>query len=210
MWQRGHDSFRQLGYTGAVKTPLGSILLVLALQATPVWAESPLGWKLLTSAPRWYQASRQFEGAKAGRGSGLVQGVQEASNSSYALLAQKISAADYRGRRVRLSAYLRSEEVRGRTGLWLRVDGPQGEVLFFDNMRDRPLVGDLEWSRFTLECEVAPEAVELHYGLLLQGSGRAQIDELKLEVLGISSATVKARAKVRGLPRAPLNGDFER
>ncbi len=193
-----------------MRKPWALILLGFVLLATAVRAEPPLGWRLLTSSPQWYQASRHLEGAKSGQGSGLLQGGSGAAKSSYGLLAQQISAADYRGRRVRLSAFVRVEAVSGRSGLWFRVDGPQGEVLSFDNMRDRPLSGHQEWSRLTLEFDVAPEATELHYGLLLQGSGRAQIDELKLEVLSASNPTAKARSKVRGLPRAPLNGDFER
>lgn len=199
-----------VNYTGSVMRLSATMLLASVLLQAQAWAQSPMGWRLLTSSPQWYQASRHLEGAKAGRGSGLLKGEQGASSSSYALLAQKISATDYRGRRVRLSAYVRMEDVRGRSGLWFRVDGPQGDVLAFDNMRDRPLAGHREWSELTLELEVSPEAKELHYGLLLQGSGRAQIDELKLEILGTASPTAKARAKVRGLPRSPFNGDFER
>lgn len=134
----------------------------------------------------------------------------KATASSYALLAQKISAADYKGHRVRLSAYLRTESVSGRAGLWMRVDDRQGETLAFENMQDRPLRGDQAWLPITVELEVATEAAEIHYGLLLQGGGRAHIDDLKLESLGPASPTAKARSKVRGLPRAPVNGDFER
>jgi hypothetical protein len=58
----------------------------------------------------------------------------------FGALMQRIAATRYLGRRVRFSAMARAVEVTGRAGLWLRVDGPGGELVI-DNMEDRPLRG---------------------------------------------------------------------
>ena len=53
----------------------------------------------------------------------------------FGTLMQSFKADAYCSRRVRLSGFLRSEDVRNWAGLWMRVDGAKGEVLAFDNSR---------------------------------------------------------------------------
>ena len=57
--------------------------------------------------------------------------------AGFGTLMQQIDAADYRGRRVRLSGLSKAAAVAGWAGLWMRVDGRRG-VLAFDNMQSRP------------------------------------------------------------------------
>lgn len=183
--------------------------IALGFLSASARAEIPAGWKLLTSSPKSYHGQQVREGARSGRGAGALRGDPAAGRSAYGLLAQKISAVDFRGRQVRLQAYLRTDQVKGRAGLWLRVDDRQGQTLAFSNMRDRPIYGTRPWAPIALELEVPPEAHELHFGLLLQGAGEATIDDLELTALGPASPTATARSKVRALPRVPVNGDFE-
>lgn len=172
-------------------------------------ADLPRSWELYTSTPRLFQASRDSVAA-TGKGSGALQGASEASTSQYALLAQKISALDYRGMRVRLSAKVQAVSVGGRAGLWIRADSADGEPLVFDNMEDRPIKGDKDWSLISIEVDIPQQAREIHFGLLLCGSGRARIDDLALTVLGEARPVAKTVSRIRSLPRAPVNGDFER
>ena len=197
------------GYAAGVRT-LQTAALCALLFCSSARADVPQGWRVLTSSPESYQGQRLEQGARSGRGAGALRGESTAGASTYALLAQRISAVDYRGKRVKLTAYVQTKAVRGRAGLWLRVDDRQGETLAFSNMKEQPISGDQAWRAVSLELEVAPEAAELHFGLLLQGGGQAWIDDLSLQALGPTSPTAKARAKVRGLSRTPVNGDFER
>ena len=206
LWQGQRDRNVPVAYAGAMRW-----VMIVLLLGSPVWADLPQGWLLFTSSPQWYQGQRDKGLARAGSASGLLEGSPAATTSSYALLTQKISAMDYRGHKVRLSAYLAVTKVAGRAGLWIRVDDRQGQALAFDNMQDRPpFRGDQTWQEVSIEVEVPPEAAEIHYGLLLQGGGKAHVDGLALTPLGSTSPTARARAKVRALPRAPVNGDFER
>ena len=52
---------------------------------------------------------------------------------SFRTMMQSIKADDYRGKRVRLSGYVKGENIAKYAGLWLRVDGA-GYSLNFDNM----------------------------------------------------------------------------
>src|SRR5262245_39424326 len=54
---------------------------------------------------------------------------------------QSFSAQEYRGRTLRLTGFIRTENVTdGFASLWLRIDGPQGP-LYLDNMQNRGLTG---------------------------------------------------------------------
>ena len=101
-------------------------------------------------------------------------------NPSSATLAQAIPAGPLKGKRVRLSAWVRAEvEGEGRVQLGLRVDGPDGKPRFFDNMADRP-IRDSPWRRVEIEGDVAPDADRILVLLVLTGGGTAWLDEVSM------------------------------
>jgi hypothetical protein len=75
------------------------------------------------------------------------------------VVTQGVDARAFRGREVRLRAFLRTD-VRGLTSqaqLWLRVDRAGGQRGFFDNMLDRP-VRVRTWTEFEVKGSVADDA----------------------------------------------------
>jgi hypothetical protein len=105
----------------------------------------------------------------------------------YGSLSQQIEAAEYRGKRIRLRAAIRTE-VAGpgnQAYFWLRVTkeffGPAA-LLFYDNMADRPITNS-EWREFEILGAVLADADTIGYGLALVGDGRAWIDSVSLEVI---------------------------
>lgn len=109
--------------------------------------------------------------------------------SAFAGIVQQLSAASYRGKRVRLSGFVRTDSVaRGKgAGLWMRVDAADRTVAF-DNMIDfgRARTGSTPWSRLEIVLDVPGEAVGLAFGLLLSGGGIVRADDLALEVVDAS------------------------
>lgn len=88
------------------------------------------------------------------------------------------------GKRVRLSGYIKTNDVtKGFAGLWLRVDGPAG-VLAFDNMAERGVTGTTDWQRYEVELPVAAEATRVVFGALFPANGTGWFDSLKVEVDG--------------------------
>jgi hypothetical protein len=105
-------------------------------------------------------------------------------------LYQSISAAAYRGKTIRLRAWLRLEGVADpsdRAQLWLSVDRGQGTVQSFEktNGMIRPVQSD-EWAEREIIAEIAQDATFIEFGIMSYGRGRAWVDDVSFEVLAIS------------------------
>jgi putative CocE/NonD family hydrolase len=139
----------------------------------------------------------------------------DAAPRDFGGVGQRILAADYRGRRVRLSGYLRVADVAQGAALWMRVDGGEGTP--FDNMQDRRLTGTAGWQRLDVVLDVPADAGLLDFGALLTGAGTVWVDDLGLSVVDASVPTTGQVLPYRAnlpiplpdLPRAPGNLDFE-
>lgn len=93
----------------------------------------------------------------------------------------------YKGNRVQLSGYIKTENVSGWAGLWFRVDGVgQGNTLAFDNMADRAPTGTTDWHRFSLVLDIPGDLGirSIYYGFLLAGSGKAWVDDIQFDIVG--------------------------
>jgi DNA-binding transcriptional MerR regulator len=106
----------------------------------------------------------------------------------WATFVQYATPATFRGGRVRYRGWLRTSDVAsGWAALWLRVDGPDHEVLAFDNLGqtppDRSLKGSNDWTQAEIVLPVAAEAVNLAFGVVLVGDGVLWADDLSLEAL---------------------------
>ena len=98
------------------------------------------------------------------------------------VVTQGVDARAFRGREVRLRAFLRTD-VRGLTSqaqLWLRVDRAGGQRGFFDNMLDRP-VRVRTWTEFEVKGPVADDAERIVFGAILNGHGGLWLDDVRLE-----------------------------
>lgn len=101
---------------------------------------------------------------------------------------QAIDATPYRGRRVRLSGWLRfqpsdsEQEFTSSSSarIWMRSGG---HPWFYDDLGDHP-VRSAEWTFAEVRCEVASDADSIVLGATLSMYGRAWFDDLKLDVLG--------------------------
>ena len=123
----------------------------------------------------------------------------------YGTLSQGISAEQYRGKHVRLSAMLKSKDADG-VQFFLRIDGSEEKVLAFRNLGDAPVKGTTEWKRYDIVLDVPKEAQAISYGYYLLGKGEAWADSFKIEVVGND---VPVSTPEPNLPDKPMNGDFE-
>lgn len=137
-----------------------------------------------------------------GAASGKLESIERGPGAG--TLMQSISAEAYLGKRVRFAGAVRTRDVDGWTGLWMRIDRPDGRTTF-DNMQARPLRGTNDWSNLEVVLDVASDAVAIHFGLLQDGHGTSWLDDASFEIVG-KDVPVTA---IDPVPRALVNADFE-
>lgn len=188
---------------GAFRVMLCVLLAPLAMAA----ADLPAGWIKAGSHPGEYEmgvdTATRREGSKA---SGFIR-AKAVELHGFGTLMQMADPGEFRGKRVRLSGWVKSEKVQsGWAGMWLRIDGrTPGEMLGFDNMQSRPIKGTTGWTRYEIVLDVPNEAAALAFGVLLAGDGQVWLDDLEFEVVPPTVPTTGM-----GPPRPPHNLDFEK
>jgi erythromycin esterase len=91
----------------------------------------------------------------------------------------------FAGNNVEYKGWIKTKEVKnGFAGLWFRVDGENEEVLGFDNMYDRGLKDDNDWTQVSIKMDVNKDAIGIVLGGLFVGSGFVWFDDLELYVNG--------------------------
>jgi hypothetical protein len=188
-----------------------ALLATLLAVAANAEGPAPAGWLLAGSTPASYEVGTAPQGGQFRGPAGFLR--SKDTPAGFGTLMQMIRAEDYRGKRVRFSATVRTEALASWAGLWMRVDGKQGDgrakTLAFDNMMARPIKGTTDWQPHEVVLDVPEEAAALAYGVLINGAGAAYLDNVRLEVV---SAAVPATAPPQAaeLPRAPQNLQFTR
>ncbi|MDP4200778.1 MAG: erythromycin esterase family protein [Bacteroidota bacterium] len=102
-------------------------------------------------------------------------------HSSFGVGTSTFPIAAARGKTIRLSGWIRTKEVTKSAGLWLRVDGPGG-VLAFNNMYDSAVNDTRDWKRYSFELPVDTSAININFGVLLNGHGDAWYDDLEIQL----------------------------
>ena len=198
------------GFIAVAAALLASAMSVDSLAAEPtnldfedgVVGEVPTGWH----APQvndmsGYTVKLDDQDAKTGKRSTLIAKVGEPSTDAdgpppgggFGNVMQRIDATPYRGKRVRFGGWARAEVSRlplpgplggGQAQAWFRVDRAGGTMGFFDNMNDRPIRGK-DWQQFEIVGDIAADAEQINFGLLLTGRGKAWLDSVSIEVVGV-------------------------
>ena len=133
-----------------------------------------------------------------------LEWTESAEPAPFGTVLQSLDATELRNRRVRLTARVRLVEGAPKhLGMWLRVDRPGGARGFFDNMADRPIYG-AKWAVYAIEGDVAADAQRVTFGVLLEGKGIAEFDDIQLTDLGPATAAAPVAVPKRrfGPPRA--------
>ncbi|MGZ3753043.1 MAG: hypothetical protein ACXVAU_17295 [Mucilaginibacter sp.] len=123
-----------------------------------------------------------------GNGVGAIRSIQSSDND-FATILNFFLARNYLNKRVRYTAYVKSKDVTGWAGLWMRVDPEnpgQNGGLAFDNMQERPIKGTNDWTKYSIVLDVPNAASEVYYGVLLSNNGKIWVDSTSIQVVGDS------------------------
>lgn len=183
------------------------IAYVVLAASVATGEEAPKGWFPAGSNPKDYKMTVDRTVAHSGKSSALLKSVAQ-KPGGFGTLMQTCKADAFRGKRVRMSSYARSQDVKLWAGLWMRVDGPRGEPLGFDNMQDRAIKGTSDWKKYEIVLDVPESAQDIAFGLLLTGAGQVWMDELAFAIVGKDVPTTGSKPTA-GAPPTPANLDFE-
>lgn len=148
----------------------------LSFEAPPS-GEMPGGW---SAGP----AGTVFAETKivhGGKGAARIERTSAGTNDFSSIT--KSIPIDFSGTTIEFRGFLRTEDVSGFAGLWMREDG-DNPALAFDNMQGRQLKGTTEWTSYSIKLPLVAEARKIFFGVLVVGTGKAWADDLELLVDG--------------------------
>ena len=162
------------------------------------------GWFKAGSKPDSYMVGLDKSTYKSGGSSAFIESTEN-NIEEFGTLMQSCSAQDYLGKRIKMTAYVKSENVDW-AGMWLRVDSRLTKnMLSLDNMHDRPIKGTHDWIKCEIILDVPEESGTLNYGVLLSGTGKVWFDDISFEIVD----NIKTTKQFIILDK-PSNTDFEK
>lgn len=173
----------------------------------------PAGWFKAGSAPKSYDMGVDGSAKRNGNNVATIKSIDKRIDG-FGTLMQNCLADKYLGKRVRMSAYVKTKDVSDWSGLWFRVDQKDSQIpLSFDNMhdgkKDRSLKRTTNWTKCEIVLDVPINASGLAYGALLVGTGQIWFDNVNFEVVGNSTPTTGIEYE-NTTPKAPANLSFDK
>jgi len=185
-----------------------------------VVAQAPAGWLLSGPNANLYRMRLDRTVVHSGESSMRLAARGNRRKREWAVAVQMIDAGPFRGGRVRLAGFLRSDDLDS-GGLWMRIDGiVDGEAaqIVVDNAEDRRLSDEQDWTPQEIVLDVPAQSVTIVFGAMINGDGSLWVDGLTLEAV---EDDVPATAEVTntvlggayerplGMLPGPMNLDFE-
>jgi hypothetical protein len=184
---------------------LCAAVVVAALWSLTAAAQSnSTGWSKAGNRPADYDMGLDRNNAFTGTSSGYIKS-NKPDPQGFGTYMQMFDAMEYRGKRLRFSAFVRSENVDNWAGLWMRVDRDK-KPMAFDNMQDRPIKNTQGWTQHTIVLDVDAKATAVAFGILLAGKGAVWIDDVAFEIVSEAVPVTGLQSKLTDSPR---NLDFE-
>lgn len=166
----------------------------------------PTGWMKAGHSVSSYEIGIDQNTRFKDKPSGCIK-TTKSTPGSFGTMMQMFSSSKYNGKRLKLSAYVKSHEVSGWAGIWMRVDGKDNEILSFDNMEQRPIVGTTDWQQVEVVLDVPYDSEAIAFGILLTGNGTVWGNQFHFEVVDRTVPTTNLAEDVQ-LPPEPVNLDF--
>ena len=163
----------------------GCILSLLPLEAK---AQTGRGWEGFGPAVGAYTAVIDTTVAHTGHASFLMYSLGPATGSSWMANQQIVDASRYRGRRVRLSGQLRTQDVTS-AELWLVVNGAIGgePMTLLEGHLTPSVHGTIEWETGAIVFQVDSGATCLRFGVMIHGTGAVWLDDVALDTVPSST-----------------------
>jgi hypothetical protein len=174
--------------------------------------DAPKGWIYAATRLNDYAATIDLTEKHSGTRCATLKSVV-AEPKPFGNLMQYISAKNYAGKRLRMSAWVKTKVETGSAQLWVRIDGDwessSSEAGCFDNMDDRPITGTTDWKKYDLVVQLPVRSTGIAFGLMLIGKGQVWLDDVNIEEVGPEVPLTGSFSKGSKYPTTPTNLNFE-
>ena len=177
----GYDDWRQAGGPTLVDSTWEEIFKV---------DEPPAGWGKTPVDPKRCRYEVDKVIAARGAASARITCVRDTTARGFAGYTQKLDPAGLRGRKLTLSAMVRTQDAAPGAFLWIGAEDAQGRVMGMTRPDANPSVGTQDWRLVEVSGVVPPTAVKVLIGVSLMASGTVWLDDVRL-----------AADEDRGMPR---------
>ena len=171
-----------------------------------VAAKPSEGWVVRETVPGSYEMQIQNNTIDNRQNVSTIKSIEN-KIEGFGNIMKSIDPNLYLGKTVKMSGYVKSENVKSWAGLWMRSDYYKSKVLSFDNMQYRGgkgIKGTKDWTKYEVVLFVPLDVSSISYGVLLDGTGQIWFDDVKLEIV---EDTVPETGSVKG--RDAKNISFE-
>jgi len=174
--------------------------------------DMPKGWVASSYRPNEYEMGIAEGAGENGKNAATIRSVRP-DVVGYGRLMQTFSSEKYKGKRLKLTGYLRTKKVDKWAGLVMRVMGKttnpvtgkeHKKLLSFDNMYSRFVSGTNDYTKYEIVLDIPDSATDIEYGARLTGPGQIWFDQLSFEVVGKDVPLTSAELQ------EPTNLDFDK
>jgi hypothetical protein len=184
-------------------------ILGIGILCSFITSDLPKGWIKTGDSANSYEMGVDKGAGQNGINAGTIKSIAE-NITGFGTLMEQCVPGIYRGKRVRMSGYMKTKDVKNWSSFWFRVDNE----LAFDNMhdgnKDRSIKGTTDWTKYEIVLDVPTNATRIAFGALIDGTGQIWFDNLKFEVVDNSVETTGQAMKKGGwvVLEEPTNLDF--
>lgn len=157
---------------------LSFVILFILLGASPYQKESPDWYKNGDKAYAYDFITQNIEKEEV-----LHLRSNQDSVRGFGTIMRNSASQPFRGRKVIFSAHVKTEDLRGWVGLWMRVaDSRTGEIFAYENMVREAIRDTQGWKKYSIVLDVDPDSDMVSYGILLNNAGKIWMKNARLEV----------------------------
>lgn len=141
---------------------------------------SPIkGWRFMSWRWAAYEYGISDEVFYEKKNCAFIRSVTD--NATQCSLSQVFKANQYRSKRMRFSAAIKTESIDMSAALMMSIEGTERRLLSSDYMYGRNITGSRDWQRYKVVLDVPEESGYITFGISVRGTGEVWISSVIFE-----------------------------
>lgn len=173
-----------------------TILTAVSCKKTVQSPRKIIYWLMGGTAPESFKVSIDSNTFQNGSYSACLESVTK-NPKGFGTIQQQFNAKDYAGKRLKMSAYIKTQNVKLGTAFWINIANDSFTVAF-DNMSqgktDRTIYGTNEWAKHDIIIDVPINAEIINFGVFLDGVGKIWIDNFTFSIVDEKTTQITGTA----------------